>query len=363
MDFSLNEHQSVWKGKASRFTDEELRPSWGKSESNRGALTAAYQKARASGLFDFCSTYGKDNESSDILTIALVTEELSKGDCGFAAMFVNRYLSSRAARLSPSRDFRNEALERITNSPEGAEIAFLWPRIAPGDSMTEAATGETARPKEADIPLDDSLSYAHSSVGCFIGYGRLNPQDPLPGLHLVLAERDNVKILDEHQDTFSQYSLRLYRLHLGETCDLKVARRKKCDRYDKLIDNLLAERKILFSAMALGVAGAAFEYALAYSGERVTFGRPIIQHQAISLKLADMYIDLAAARLLLWDAASKRVEGEEESRQAHAALDYWYNVALDIASNAMRVLGGRGYLCDHPAEKWMREIQLLRLMR
>ncbi len=273
MDFSLNEHQSAWKDKASRFTDEELRPSWRELELNRDALTAVYKKAGASGLFDICSTDGKDTESSDILTVALVTEELSKGDCGFAAMFVNLYLSSRAAQMSANHDFRNEALERITNSQGGVEIAFLWPRIATGDPAPE----NTA-----------------------------------------------------------------------------------CGRYDKLIDNLLAERMILFSAMALGAAGAAFEYALAYSGERTAFGRPIIQHQAIGLKLADMYIELAAARLLLWEVSRKQAEGE--AGQLHTALDYWHKVALDIASNTMRILGGHGYLRDHPAEKWVREIQFLRLL-
>jgi alkylation response protein AidB-like acyl-CoA dehydrogenase len=285
VDFNLNEHQSVWKVKASRFADEELRPSWRELELNRGALTAVSKKADASGLFDICLTGEKDKESSDILTMALVTEELSKGHCGFAAMFVNRYLSSRAAQISPSHDFRNEALERITNSPDGDEIAFLSPRIAAGDSAPEDTTGETVRLKEADMP------------------------------------------------------------------------------YDKLIDNLLAERMILFSAMALGVAGAAFEYAVAYSGARIAFGRPIIQHQAIGLKLADMYIDLTAARLLLWETSRKQAEGEGQARQMRAALDYWHKVALDIASNTMRVLGGHGYLGDHPAERWVREIQFLRLLR
>jgi alkylation response protein AidB-like acyl-CoA dehydrogenase len=363
VDFSLNERQSVWKGKASRFTDEELRPSWKELELNRDALTAVYKKASASGLFDICSTDGKDKESSDILTTALVTEELSKGDCGFAAMFVNRYLSSRVAQISASHDFRNEVLERIKNSPGGVEIAFLWPRIAASDSSPGGATGETAGLKEVDMPSDDVLSYAHSSVECFVGCGRGSKLDLLSGLHLVLVERDKVKILGEHHDAFSPGSLRLYRLHLGGACDLKVVRPKNCERNDKLIDNLLAERMILFSAMALGLAGAAYEYALAYSGARVAFGRPIIQHQAIGLKLADIYIDLSAARLLLWDASRKQAEGVGEARQMHAAMDYWHKVALDIASKVMRILGGHGYLRDHPAEKWVREIQFLRLLR
>jgi alkylation response protein AidB-like acyl-CoA dehydrogenase len=360
VDFSLNEHQSVWKGKASRFADEELRPSWRDLELNRDAMTAVYKKAGASGLIDICPTDGKDKECSDILTMALVTEELSKGACGFAAMLVNRYLSSRVAQISTSHEFRNEVLERIANSPDGPEIAFLWPRMAASSSVTEDTTAETARLKEADMPLDDSLSYAHSSVEYFVGCGRVSH---LPGFHLVLVERDKVKILKEHLDPFSPDSPRVYRLHLGGARDLKVFRPKNCDRHDKLIDNLIAERMILFSAMALGVAGAAFEYAVAYSGERITFGRPIIQHQAIGLRLADMYIDLTAARLLLWEASSKQAEGGAEASQMHAALDYWHKVALDIASDVMRVLGGRGYLRDHPAEKWVREIQFLRSLR
>jgi alkylation response protein AidB-like acyl-CoA dehydrogenase len=76
-----------------------------------------------------------------------------------------------------------------------------------------------------------------------------------------------------------------------------------------------------------------------------------------------MYIDLAAARLLLWEDSRKQAEGKGEARQMHAALDYWHKVALDIASNTMRVLGGHGYLRDHPAEKWVRDIQFLRLLR
>jgi alkylation response protein AidB-like acyl-CoA dehydrogenase len=363
VDFSFSEHQLVWGEKAARFTDEEVRPLWRDIELSRGALGAVCKKASDRGLFDICLTNGEGKESSDLLTGALVIEELSKGDCGFAVIFVNSYLSSRAAQLSVSHDFRNDLLGRITNSQEGTGIAFLWPRITANNSVVENIKREETSPTGADTPMSDSLSYAHSSVECFVGFGRVAPLDQPPGLHLVLAERDKVKILEERQGAFSRDSLRLYRLHLGEARDLKVVRLEDGDHHRKLIDTLLAERAILFCAVALGVAGAAFEYALAYSGERIAFGRPIIQHQAINLKLADIYIDLEAARLLLWEAAYKQAEGAGDARQLHEAMNYCYGVALGIASNAMQVLGGHGYLRDHPSEKWMREIQFLRLLR
>jgi alkylation response protein AidB-like acyl-CoA dehydrogenase len=357
MNFNLSERQSVWREKASRFANEELRPLWRELESSHGAVAAIYKRASARSLFDIGAPDGKDDGSSGILTATLMTEELSKGDCGFAVMFANRYLSSQTARVSISDDFRNNVLGIIGRSLEGTEIAFLWPRVTVIDRDVEGAARET--PERADASWDDNLSYAHSSVEYFIGCCRIGPLTSPSNFQLVLAERNNVKILEDRQGGFDRDSMRLYRFQFGEAQGPMAAGRNEGKRYDRSIVDLLSERAILFSAIALGVARAAFEYALTYSGERIAFGRPIIQHQAVSLKLAEMYIALEAARLFLWETACRQEKGSSEAGQADAVLSYCQEVAIDVASKALQALGGHGYLRDHPAEKWMREVLFL----
>ena len=362
MDFSLSEQQLVWKERAAQFADQELRPSWKELDLSGEPLAAICSKARDQGVLDPWSMDGKSKGSLDILTAALMTEELSRGDFSFAMTFVNRYLSFRAAQLSFNQDFRDDVGRRLTHSSQGIEVAFLWPESTSDDPVMTDTIEDVQDADAVDAPLNNSLSYAHMAAECFVGYGRLGLSGATLRPYLVLAERSQLRTLEERRDTFGPPSMRLYGFCLERVTQLKVVGLETNDHYDRLIDSLLSERMILFNAITLGITGAAFEYVLRYSRERMAFGRPIIQHQAISLKLADIYIGLEAARLLLWEAADQQAPGARQEKRAHAALSYGRGVALRAVSNALQMMGGHGYLKDHPVEKWMREVQLLRLL-
>jgi butyryl-CoA dehydrogenase len=117
--------------------------------------------------------------------------------------------------------------------------------------------------------------------------------------------------------------------------------------------------RINIAARAVGVARAAFEAALSYAQQRHTFGRPIAEHQAIQMKLADMATKLEAARLLTVSAAEKRQAGERADVEAGMAKLFASETALELATEAMRIHGGVGYTTDLPVERYYRDAPLM----
>jgi acyl-CoA dehydrogenase len=112
-------------------------------------------------------------------------------------------------------------------------------------------------------------------------------------------------------------------------------------------------------AQAIGVARAAYEYALDYAKQRVQFGRPIIENQAVAFALADMRMEIDAARLLVWRAAwmgrnNRPFHAGEGSMSKLKAGE----VAVAVTERAVQILGGAGYLREHPVERWYRDAKI-----
>jgi butyryl-CoA dehydrogenase len=116
--------------------------------------------------------------------------------------------------------------------------------------------------------------------------------------------------------------------------------------------------RIGIAAQALGIARAALEDALAYSGERKTFGKAINQHQAIQFKLADMATELDAARLLTWRAAALKDAGARHSAESAMAKVFASEVANRAAKEAVQIFGGNGYVEDFPVERHFRDAKI-----
>jgi len=152
------------------------------------------------------------------------------------------------------------------------------------------------------------------------------------------------------------------RMLLGgkERLDDRIARARegKSSRKQGAMSTFEASRPAVGS-QALGVARAAYEYALNYAKEREQFGRPIIMNQAIAFKLADMRTEIDAARLLVWRAAwmarnGKPFEAGEGSMSKLKAGE----VAVRATEEAIQILGGAGYVREHPVERWARDAKI-----
>jgi alkylation response protein AidB-like acyl-CoA dehydrogenase len=117
--------------------------------------------------------------------------------------------------------------------------------------------------------------------------------------------------------------------------------------------------RINIASRAVGVARAAFDASLKYAQERVTFGKPIAEHQAIQLKLADMATRLEAARLLTRNAAERKAAGLRCDVEAGMAKLFASETALELATEAMRIHGGVGYTTEFPVERYYRDAPLM----
>ena len=125
-----------------------------------------------------------------------------------------------------------------------------------------------------------------------------------------------------------------------------------------VMTGLEAER-LNVAARGLGIARAAFEEAIRYAQRRRTFGKPISEHQAIQLKLADMATKIEASRLLIYSAAEKKDRGERCDLEAGMAKLFATETAQEVSFEAMRILGANGYSKDFPVERYYRDAPLV----
>jgi len=116
--------------------------------------------------------------------------------------------------------------------------------------------------------------------------------------------------------------------------------------------------RIGIATQALGIAEAALEAAVAYSKERIQFGKPIAANQGVGFKLADMATAVEAARLLVYRVANLRDQGLPCGKEASMAKLFASKTAVDVAIEAVQVFGGYGYTEDYPVERYFRDAKI-----
>jgi alkylation response protein AidB-like acyl-CoA dehydrogenase len=130
--------------------------------------------------------------------------------------------------------------------------------------------------------------------------------------------------------------------------------------YRIALSNLEAGR-IGIAAQAVGMARAAFDAALAYARDRISFGKPIAEHQAVNFKLADMAVQIEAARQLIWHAAAFRDAGLPCLKGASMAKLFASEMAERVCSDAVQIHGGYGYVADFPVERIYRDVRVCQI--
>jgi acyl-CoA dehydrogenase len=119
-------------------------------------------------------------------------------------------------------------------------------------------------------------------------------------------------------------------------------------------ERVMSYSRVALSALALGVARAAYEHSVEYAKERKTFGKPIAMRQSIAFSIADMRIELDAARMLVWEAAWRLDRGETATKETYLAKLYSDEMVLKVTDDAVIVMGGHGFIRENPVERWLR---------
>ena len=361
MQHELTGEQKQMVGAIRDFVQKEVTPVASKFDHSDEYPADLVDKLAELGLFGAVVPKEYGGLALDNVTFAMIIEELCKG-----WMSLSGTLGSHSIMTYCIANF---------GTPEQKE-RFL-PAIARGErrggiGLTEPGGGSDLQSIQTNA-VRDGDDYVINGAKMFVTNGSngntfalLTKTDPdaepaHKGISLFIIEKDgpgftvgkNIKKMGYRGIDTTEFAFQDFRVPVTN-----LLGGVEGDGFKQIMSGLEGGR-INVAARAVGVAQAAFEAAIQYAQQRETFGRPIGQHQAIQLKLADMATKIEAARLLTLSAAAKKDRGERCDLEAGMAKLFASEACHEVTMEAMRVHGGYGYTEEFPVERYFRDAPLM----
>ncbi|MBI3246492.1 MAG: acyl-CoA dehydrogenase family protein [Deltaproteobacteria bacterium] len=353
VNFQPTEEQQLIRDTIAGFAQEIIRPAAHEADETGLIPSSLVQQAWELGITQSTipEAWGGAGEIPSAFTGALICEELAWADLAIALHLLAPRLVIQPV-LALGNDTQQQHVLPAYTEPTftAGTAAVMEPRF--GFDVNELAT--TATRRNEDILLNGAKCYTPLAAEArhLLVYARSES-----GVAAFLVPRDTPGlVIGEREKNMGMKALATYELTLND-CRLPASA-----QLNGALSPLLNRSRVALSALAVGVARAAFDYARDYAKERRAFGTAIAQKQAIAFMLADMAIEIDAARLLTWEAAWKIDAGQDTpleavsgaTREACLAKNYAANMVLKVTDNAVQILGGHGYIRDHPVELWLR---------
>jgi alkylation response protein AidB-like acyl-CoA dehydrogenase len=292
--------------------------------------------------------YGGFGERSAV-TGVLAAEEMAFGDLAGALAVLTPSLFAIPILLAGSEEQKKTYLPKVI---EGEWSPYTAALIEYAFDFDPNALKTTATLQGEDYVLNGEKAFVPfaKEAQSILVYANLDGQSQ--GFIFPKGSA-GLTISDEREKLMSLNALPLYRVRLE---NLKVPSSNRLgDAAGHDFEPILASMRVATAASAVGVANAAFEYSKNYAREREAFGVKIAQKQAIAFMLAEMRTEIEASRLLTWEAAWKLDQGKEDAfTEAYLAATGAADMAMMVTDRAVQILGGHGYIRDHPVEMWMR---------
>jgi len=348
--FTPTEEQQQLIDTIRRFAVNDLQPAAHEADENEHLPSSLIQTGWDIGLIQTAipEEFGGLDELSAV-TGALAAEGLAYGDLAAALHMLVPALFAYPILLHGTVEQQTQFLPLFAEAQMPRVSAAL---LEPGVLFDPHALRTTATAHGDKIRLDGEKAYVPlaASADHLLVYARDGESGRVDG-YLVEAHQSGVSI-GKREALMGVRALPTYRVGLsGVEIDLDC-RLGGADgsAYDALLDR----SRVALAAMAVGVASAAAEYAREYAKQRVAFGVPIAQKQAIAFMLAEMAIEVDAARLMVWEAAWQIDEGQDAAKAAYLAKQYADKAVMFVADSAVQTLGGYGFIREYPAERWLR---------
>ncbi len=353
--FDLTDEQRMLTEMVRRYSERTLRKVYREAEESHEMPREVIQQGWELGLLaaSLPEDYGGFGEYS-VLNGALIAEELGYGDMAASLELLAPNLVATPIYLCGTETQKRTYLPLFTDVaiPRVAS-AFLEPVILFDPYHLRA----TAR-REGDAYIlhgEKAMVINAAEAELFLIYAHDEEADSSQAF-LVEATAEGLHV-GEREKWMGFNALKTYRLTL-DGVRVPAANRLGGEK-GMDIQRILNSSRIALSALGVGLARAAYEYARDYAKERVAFGEPIAHRQAIAFMLAEMAIDIDATRLMVWEAAWKLDKGLDATHDAYLTARYAADVALKVTDGAVQTLGGHGYIREHPVELWLRNARSL----
>ena len=358
MDFTLPEHVASLREEVRRFAQKEIRPhvmDWDEARTFPMEVMRRLGQMGLLGVF-FPEAYG--GAGMGYLEYAVAVEELSRVD-GSVGLGVAAHNSLCANHIYTQGSEAQR--QRYLRPLASGEVLGTWALTEPGAGSDAGALRTTARRQGDTWVLNGTKNFAtHGTVADIaVVMARTRSGPNGEGISAFILEKGMPGFRPGKQE--NKLGMRA-----SDTSELIL------EEVEVPGANLLGEAGVGFkqamgtldggrigiAALALGMAQGAFEASVKYSAIRRTFGKAINEHQAIQFKLADMQVQIEAARLLVYQAANLKDQGLPYAKAAAMAKLYASEMACRVADEAVQIHGGYGFIKDYPVEKFYRDVKL-----
>jgi acyl-CoA dehydrogenase len=360
VDLTLTDEQKDLRELAHTFAEKEIRPvAW---DYDRDATwpQEIIEKAWEVGLMNVHVGEEYGGPGLDYLSGCLIEEEMGWGCSGIGTSLVANGLAAAPVMIGGSEETKKKYLGMLTEAPKLASFCLTEP-----DAGSDVSGMKTRAVKQGD-------KYVVNGSKCFITnggyadwftvYTKTDPEAGHRGItsFVIDADSDGVTV-DKKEDKMGQRASNTATISFD---DVEVPAENMIGEENhgfKLAMMTLDSTRPGVSAMAVGIARAAFEFAADYSKERVQFGVPIAMHQAIQFMIADMATKVEAWRLLVWQSAVLLDQGKRNTLASSHAKRFAADSAMEVTTDAVQVYGGYGFIKDYPVEKLMRDAKIMQL--
>jgi len=357
----LTDEQVMVRDMARAFAAEQLAPNaaaWDRD----GVFPADALKGMAKlGLLGMVVPEKWDGAGADTLTHAVALEEIAAGDGACSTIMA---VHNSVACLPVLNFGSSDQKERFLRPLAKGEMLGAFALTEPGAGSDAGAIRTRAEKRGNTYVLNGTKQFITSgkNADVVIVFAKTDPEAGGRGMSAFIVPTDTpgyrVASVEHKMGQRASDTCQLVFEDMELTPDLLLG--QEGEGYRIALSNLEGGR-IGIAAQAIGMARAAYEHAVAYAKERETFGKAIIEHQAVVFRLAEMRTKIEAARQLTWHAARLRDAGTPCLTEAAMAKLYASEMAEEVCSDAIQVHGGYGYLQDFPVERIYRDVRVTKI--
>ena len=361
MDFNLTEEQQMIQQAARDFAHAELLEGVIERDNEQKFPYDAVKKMGEMGFLGMMVDPKYGGAGLDSVSYVLAMEEIAKIDASAAVvMSVNNSLVCAGLEKFCNEEQKMKYLKPLASGEVIGAFALSEPEA--GSDATSQST--TAEDKGDYYLLNGTKNWITNGGNAtyYIVIAQTHPDKKHKGINAFIVEKgwEGFQV-GKKED---KLGIRGSDTHSLMFTDVKVPKENRIgeDGFGfAFAMAVLNGGRIGIASQALGIASGAYELSLKYAKERKSFGTEIINHQAIAFKLADMHVNIMAARMLIYKAAAEKDEGKDISESGAMAKLYASQVAMDTTIEAVQIHGGYGYVKEYHVERMMRDAKITQI--
>ena len=357
----LNQEQEMVRDMARNFARNELAPHAAEWDQGHALPIDVLRRMGALGLMGMTVPEQWGGAGSDYVSYALALMEIAGGDGGVSTiMSVNNAPVCAAVLKEGCEAQKQEYLIPLAQGKIIGAFCLTEPQAGSDASMLKTSAKKT----DQGWLINGTKQFITSGkiAGAAIIFAVTDPSLGKKGISTFLIPTDlpgyNIASVEEKLGQKSSDTCTLIFDDMPVTDDMLLGAEN--DGYRIALANL-ATGRIGIAAQSVGMAKAALDHAVSYANDRISFGKKIIQHQAVGFRLADMASKLEAARLMVLHAAALKSQDKPCLTEACMAKLFASEIAEEVCSAALQTLGGYGYLRDFPLERIYRDVRVCQI--